>query len=162
MRPAVVDRRGRTAPAPKLVRALLSAGEAFLALLRSEWTVRRCTRGEGISLRRFSPVEGAGPAVPDQDGGDAPGAGRRRVIVALDRVCRVAPWRPGCLARALALEGMLRRRGYARAEVRVGVRRKAGEFSAHAWVVCGGEVVGDDPEHVAEYEPLPALDVFPA
>lgn len=77
------------------------------------------------------------------------------------RACRLAPWDPTCLVRALTLERLLRRHGVETADVRVGVRRRGDGFAAHAWVEHRGEVLGDTPENVAEYRPLPGLDVFP-
>ncbi|MEO8198815.1 MAG: lasso peptide biosynthesis B2 protein [Thermoanaerobaculia bacterium] len=53
-----------------------------------------------------------------------------------------------CLPRALALQRMLRRRGYS-AVVRIGVRKVAGGVSAHAWVEVGGCALGE-PEAIAE------------
>jgi len=43
--------------------------------------------------------------------------------------------------------------------VRVGVRRKNGEFSAHAWVEQAGETLGDADEHVGSFVPMTNLDV---
>lgn len=35
----------------------------------------------------------------------------------------------------------------------------SGRFIAHAWVEYNGEVVGDDPEFVARYQPLSGVQV---
>ena len=61
-----------------------------------------------------------------------------------------------CLVEALAVDTMLRRRGYASA-LKVGVRRGAVmSIDAHAWVECSGAVViGTTPE-LADYAVLSA------
>ncbi|MCM2326661.1 MAG: lasso peptide biosynthesis B2 protein [Lysobacter sp.] len=71
-------------------------------------------------------------------------------------VCAVARRVPGtaCLARSLALQGVLRSAGIA-SELRIGVAKDVPEgLAAHAWVVCEGRVLptGDEP---SGYTPLP-------
>jgi hypothetical protein len=49
-----------------------------------------------------------------------------------------------CLVTALALQRLLGGRGHV-SELVIGVARTRSEFAAHAWVVCGGEIlVGAD------------------
>lgn len=66
-----------------------------------------------------------------------------------------------CLARSLALQWMLRRRGV-ESELRIGVRRSDGALSAHAWIECGGIPVNDDVGVASAYavftEPLRLAD----
>jgi hypothetical protein len=45
-----------------------------------------------------------------------------------------------CLCRALALQRLLSRNGHV-SELRIGVERNANQFRAHAWLVCGDQVV---------------------
>jgi hypothetical protein len=62
-----------------------------------------------------------------------------------------------CLTQALAVQLLLKRRGYP-ASLRIGVsRKKKGELEAHAWVESEDRVVvgGGD---LSDYTPLPALD----
>lgn len=47
-----------------------------------------------------------------------------------------------CLPRALALQALLRRNGI-QAELRIGVRREAGDLQAHAWIEAAGSPVGE-------------------
>ncbi|MEA2563806.1 MAG: hypothetical protein QOH06_5310 [Acidobacteriota bacterium] len=47
-----------------------------------------------------------------------------------------------CLPRALALQALLRRNGIP-AELRIGVRREAGDLQAHAWIEAAGSPVGE-------------------
>ena len=49
-----------------------------------------------------------------------------------------------CLVAALALQRLLGGQGHV-SELVIGVARTRSEFAAHAWVVCGGEIlVGAD------------------
>lgn len=140
---------------------------ALCALLEAKAVVRWQDRGAAVSKRppegRYGDERSAGPTSARI------GAARRdgtleeahRLARAVDRACRVVPWRSSCLVRALALKRLLRRRGFAGADLRVGVRRDRDGLSAHAWVECDGEIVGDSRERIAEYESLPGLEVFP-
>lgn len=62
----------------------------------------------------------------------------RRWALAVDRAMRGVPGAAGCLVRASALRALLAAAGMARAEVRIGVRRGAAGFEAHAWVEQDG------------------------
>jgi hypothetical protein len=69
---------------------------------------------------------------------------------------RALPRPPGCLARAMVVESLLRRAGY-RPELRFGVRAAAGGGpTAHAWVELDGQPVGD--AGAAAWLPLAAAD----
>lgn len=72
---------------------------------------------------------------------------------AVDRALAVLPGDRGCLVRATALRRRLHEAGL-HATVRVGVRRTAGAFDAHAWVEVDGEPVGEPLAHVASFVPL--------
>jgi len=64
-----------------------------------------------------------------------------------------------CLTQALAVQLLLRRRGYA-ACLRLGVAKgERGQVEAHAWVETGGKVViGGPTSELERYTPLLALD----
>ncbi|MDE3108598.1 MAG: lasso peptide biosynthesis B2 protein, partial [Acidobacteriota bacterium] len=67
---------------------------------------------------------------------------------------RHLPLKLTCLDRALTLWWLLRKRGIA-AELRIGGRKKSGEFEAHAWVELGGAELGAsnfDSRHFATFE----------
>ena len=101
-------------------------------------------------------------ATPASAGGDADAARlpeARRLALALVRAARFGVFRPQCLVRSLALSRMLTAHGIAGGLIRVGVRRKDGEFLAHAWVEFAGETLGDADEHVGSFVPLTNLDV---
>jgi len=53
-----------------------------------------------------------------------------------------------CLCRALTLQKLLSERGIA-AELKIGVRKEAGQLSAHAWLEYQGKPLGE-PERIKE------------
>jgi transglutaminase superfamily protein len=83
----------------------------------------------------------------------------RRAALAIVRAARFGIFRPQCLVRSVALSRMLAARGIEGSIVRVGVRRKNGEFLAHAWVELANETLGDADEHVGTFVPLTNLDI---
>ncbi len=77
------------------------------------------------------------------------GAGSRpcnRIVWAVRAAARRVPGAT-CLVSSLALQRLLSRNGHP-SELHIGVARRDGALAAHAWVVCGGEVLdgegGDD------------------
>lgn len=82
-----------------------------------------------------------------------------RISRALGRAARYGVFRPTCLVRALALQRMLRRRGFPDSSVRVGVRRPSGggALLAHAWVEYRGAVLADEEWRVRQFEELARL-----
>ena len=62
-----------------------------------------------------------------------------------------------CLARALALQGLMAR-AQLPAQVCIGVAKESGGFEAHAWVLYAGAPVLDEPE----LERYSLLSIFPA
>lgn len=87
-------------------------------------------------------------------------AGAARDIAHLVAVAaRYGPVSGSCLSRALTLCRLLQRRGIA-AELRIGVRRDAGDFAAHAWVEVCGEVVNDRADVATRFVPF-AADFLP-
>jgi hypothetical protein len=55
-----------------------------------------------------------------------------------------------CLRRALTLQKMLSRRGLA-AELKIGVRKQAGQLSAHAWLEYQGKPLGETEQITEQY-----------
>jgi hypothetical protein len=62
-----------------------------------------------------------------------------RMVQLAARYCQ--PW-ANCLKKSLVLWGLLRRQGID-SELRIGVKREAGNFEAHAWVEWEGIVLND-------------------
>lgn len=83
-----------------------------------------------------------------------------RMATAIDRMARYGAFRPTCLVRAIALERVARRLN-SRAAVRIGVHRRRDALLAHAWIECGGRVIGDDPANVRQFIPLHDFSALP-
>jgi hypothetical protein len=58
-----------------------------------------------------------------------------------------------CLEKSLALWWLLGRQGIA-STVRIGTRKKDGNFEAHAWVECGGVALDEQEEPHQRYAPF--------
>ena len=69
-----------------------------------------------------------------------------------------------CLPQTLAVQALLRRRGYTAAtRIRIGVaKRDKGELAAHAWVENHEQIVIYDPEDHSQYTSLPPLESIDA
>ncbi len=120
--------------------------EAQLALVRAQIMMLTRPRG-GL-------VDG-GPPSPRPDGlplGETLVA--RRLGVAVSRAARLGIFRPQCLARSLALQWMLERRGIEGSRIRIGVRKDGEGLAAHAWVEYGDMILGDHEYHVATFTEL--------
>ena len=143
---------------PRIVRRLASLSMSELAdlfaaqavLLSARAALRR--KPVGQLLRAVEPS--VGPAVLDGDARIA------RMVTAIDRVARYGLFRPTCLVRAIALERIARRTD-PRATVRIGVRPNADALLAHAWLECGGRVIGDDPAAVRQFVALHDFSALP-
>jgi hypothetical protein len=77
----------------------------------------------------------------------------RRIAAIQEAVSRHLPWQPTCLEKSLVLWRQLGRRGIA-AELRIGARKEAGRFEAHAWVEIGNVVLNDSGETHMHYAPF--------
>jgi len=77
----------------------------------------------------------------------------RHVAAIQEAVSRHLLWQPTCLERSLVLWWQLGRRGIA-AELRIGARKEAGRFEAHAWVELGNVVLNDSGETHMHYAPF--------
>ncbi len=142
----------------RIVRRLVSLPMSELADLFAAQALLLSARG---ALRRkpvgqlLRPVEAsARPAALDSDARIA------RMVTAIDRVARYGLFHPTCLVRAIALERIARRTD-ARATVRIGVRPHTHTLLAHAWLECGGRVIGDDPVTVRQFVPLHDFSALP-
>lgn len=68
-------------------------------------------------------------------------------------VARRLPFQSNCLDQSVALWWMLRRRGVA-AEIRIGGRKEAANFEAHAWVEAGRHRLPDGDEVHPHFAPF--------
>lgn len=142
---------------PLLLRSLwrLTAGEwrdlvrAQVALLTAEWRLRRAPLGR--------------LATREADTGSATLGDHERAMAlstAVRRVARRGLFRPYCLVQSLALRSLLEREGIRGSSIRIGVRRGAGVFQAHAWVRWGQVILGDDETYVATFTEVDDLRVL--
>lgn len=83
----------------------------------------------------------------------------RRVVLGVSRASAYGVFSPTCLVRSLAICRRLEAEGIPGGEVKVGVARRNGKFTAHAWVEYAGEVVGDDEGTVERYASFDDLKV---
>jgi hypothetical protein len=149
MRTSWLHHAKRAIGLPRDARAdLLAAQWALLAAQCAVWTRPRGTLVGSVGR--------SGAARP------TPHAERRaqELALAVTRAAGYGLFRPQCLVRALALVRMLDARGLAGARVRVGVAKEGAAFSAHAWVEYGDLLLGDRPERVGAYVPLPGVEVL--
>jgi hypothetical protein len=70
-----------------------------------------------------------------------------------EAAARHLPFKTNCLERSLALWWMLRWRGLP-ADLRIGVRKDAGSFEAHAWVEANGAVLTEPGGEHTHFVPL--------
>ncbi len=61
--------------------------------------------------------------------------------------------RTNCLEQALALRSLLQRRGIA-GELRIGARKTADRFEAHAWMEVNGTILTDPGDDIGEFTPF--------
>ncbi len=139
-------------PAPTPWRARAQVAEAITALIFARLIVAKVPLAKWRSTlgRRID-----GPHLPDpsQDAEPLPAnLAARRLARAVGRGAARLPGETRCLARALALHAMLRRRRIG-AILLIGVRLRAergGLDDLHAWILRGGEVLigGGESGHV--------------
>lgn len=122
---------------------------AQVVLLRAQREMRSVPTGQLV--RGETAPTGAAAADRTDDA--------RKIALAVNRAAEYGVFRPKCLVRSRALRQLLDSAGIAGAQVRVGVCLSKGHFLAHAWVEYGGQVVGDDPAYVAQFNPITELQV---
>lgn len=89
----------------------------------------------------------------DENGAPA-GIGCAQTILLMESAAaRNLFFRPNCLERSMVLWWLLMKRGIA-AELRVGARKNAQRFEAHAWVACDGIVLNDAEETHLHFVPF--------
>lgn len=73
-----------------------------------------------------------------------------------EATARHLPFKTNCLERSLALLWLLRKRGIT-ADLRIGARKEADRFEAHAWVEFEGAVLNDAGEAHRHFVPFEGL-----
>lgn len=117
-----------------------------------------------LAARRLLKQRPIGSLTIRDTGDDGPVAGdavrAREVARAVSRAATYGLFRPFCLVRALALRELLRREGIRGTDIRIGVRRRGADFTAHAWVRWGSEILGDEPAYVATFTEVDDIRVL--
>jgi Transglutaminase-like superfamily len=78
---------------------------------------------------------------------------------AVDRALRWVPGDAACLVRSSALRELVSARGLPSAEVRIGVRRGAAGFEAHAWVEVNGTPLAEPAVLRGAFAPLDGVTI---
>lgn len=96
-----------------------------------------------------------GPGAAAPAGAAAPGLldSAREIARLQQTAARHLFFRANCLEQSLTLWWLLQRRGIA-AELRIGARKDAGRFEAHAWVEFDGAVLNDAGEEHRHFVPF--------
>ena len=104
----------------------------------------------GLRLFPFRRVRAAvaGPAI--RTAGRSADRQAQAAARLVDALANRLPGRPGCLPRALTLCRLLRRAGLD-AELRIGVGKPDGRFTAHAWVVHAGRSLDEGESAAGPY-----------
>jgi hypothetical protein len=131
---------------PPHTRALFVRAAFFLPLLT--WRLRHQGFGatrEWLQLRSRKPIARSANEM-------------EQLIGSVERAVRAAArhgfGRPTCLQRSLTMWWLLEREGIP-ADLRIGVRKQAERFEAHAWVECAGRALGEPDaqhEHYAAFD----------
>jgi len=101
------------------------------------------------ALSRLAPTEPSPAEKEAQDSHERAALTARMVRAASREGLR----KGNCLEQSLVLWWLLRRQGLA-AELRIGVRKQAARFEAHAWVEHGGIVLNDSDHVHQHYSPF--------
>ena len=105
----------------------------------------RGLKGCQALLARLSP-----PASPGR-GADGPAESLARGVVRIVTAAAAhGPYRANCLQQSVTLWWLLRRRGL-EGELRIGTRKRDGQFDAHAWVEFCGRALNESRDVGARY-----------
>jgi Transglutaminase-like superfamily len=136
-----------------LVRTFLKHPKLFYQAGALLFAARMLVRVMPITRARHALSRVAAVAAPGASAGEADIG---RIVWAFETVNRRLGFK--CLPMALAAQALMNRYGHA-VRLQIGVTRKNGSFSAHAWLESGEEIVlGGPPAFVADYSILRNLD----
>ena len=124
-----------------MIARLIGKGRAATDVLRAAVAVSRARRS--VAHSPLGSLVQTGAVSPASSGLAALAPHQQQIVrrwaAAVDRALRWVPGdESGCLVRARALRDLLADAGMSQAEVRIGVRRGAAGFEAHAWVEFDG------------------------
>lgn len=131
---------------------ILDVAEAQLALLRAQTLRLVRPLGEFVEVTPDEQLASPRETLAQRQRCD-------RLASAINRATRYGLFRPLCLTRAVALSRMLDAHGITGHRIRIGVRRDAGAFTAHAWVELGHRILGDTVANTLSYVPLTGVSV---
>lgn len=128
-----------------MTRAILRRARAAADVIRAVVAVLRARRAVAQSPVGALVQPGAPtlPASAESELGVADRQVAARWGAAVDRALRWTPGNSACVVRASALRNLVVARGLPRAMVRIGVRRSAAGFEAHAWVEQDGVAIAE-------------------
>jgi Transglutaminase-like superfamily len=127
-------------------RRLAAGTAASLAATRIGLRLAGLPRWKGVLLRLAPRQAWTGSE-------EARTAVAQRIARIQEAVSRHLIWHASCLEQSLVLWWQLRRRGIA-AEMRIGARKQAGRFEAHAWVELGNVILNDSAEAHKHFAPF--------
>jgi hypothetical protein len=85
--------------------------------------------------------------------GDAKDTAEREIARMASAAAHYLPFRTNCLEQSLVLWWLLRRRGIP-ADLKIGAKKEANRFEAHAWVEFDGGVIGSPGEEHIHFVPF--------
>jgi Transglutaminase-like superfamily len=106
-----------------------------------------------MGFRRWQAVLSWFAPIPATRSNSAALAAAREIARLEQAAARRLFFRANCLQQSLALWWLLRRRGIS-ADLRIGARKEAGRFEAHAWVELDGTILNDVAAELAPFVPF--------
>lgn len=83
----------------------------------------------------------------------SPEISAKRIVNLQDGVVRNLFFKTNCLEQSLVLWQLLQRHGFP-AELKIGARKEAGQFEAHAWVELNGQALNNEDGQHREFVPF--------
>jgi hypothetical protein len=142
------------------VKAMIQSWQTFCSLEKRE---RHVARAAAIGLaatwlglrlvgfRRWREIVARRARLGPQTEPKAPGISAKRIVQLEAAAARNLFFETNCLEQSLVLWPLLRRRGFP-AELKIGARKDAGRFEAHAWVELAGHALNDENRGFVPFE----------
>lgn len=108
-----------------------------------------------VGFRRWKQVVARRAELGPQAEKKARGISAERIAELVAAAARNLFFKTNCLEQSLVLWPLLRRRGFP-AELKIGARKDAGWFEAHAWVELDGRALNDANHGFVPFEPAAA------